>query len=386
MQKIGSKEKGIEGNNDEQNQAGKALLNLEQTTHGVIVNKTTKCKGKWTRVNTKNENEKAILDYVMTNESVYDDIIEMKVDEEKLFRLTKYKGKEMKETDHNTIMIEINDTRQHQKKDKKVRWNTKNEEGWKVYKETTEVNKDLDRTWKSNNVQKEWENWMEIVTKILRESLGKIRISDKNIQGIDNEVREMMQKKRQIRKETNTTENQENKNILIEKRKEIEAQIKKTIEKNEEEKIINMTKTLSDKRNNNKELWKIKRRAQTKQSCAFTIRDKKGNDINNPEGIKKRVTEYYDELYKNNEVKEGYEDYHKEQENFIKQCWRSNTELKAELEASEIYEIIRNLEKNKAVGPDGINNEMISDGGKSMRESIVRMMKTIYETEELPND
>ena len=29
---------------------------------------------------------------------------------------------------------------------------------------------------------------------------------------------------------------------------------------------------------------------------------------------------------------------------------------------------------------------MISDGGKSMRESIVRMMKTIYETEELPND
>ena len=196
----------------------------------------------------------------------------------------------------------------------------------------------------------------------------------------------MMQKKRQIRKETNTTENHENKNILIEKRKEIEAQIKKTIEKNEEEQIIKMTKTLSDKRNNNKELWKIKRRTQTKQSCAFTIRDKKGNDINNPEGIKKRVTEYYDELYKNNEVKEGYEDYHKEQENFIKQCWRSNTELKAELEASEIYEIIRNLEKNKAVGPDGINNEMISDGGKSMRESIVRMMKTIYETEELPND
>ena len=41
-----------------------------------------------------------------------------------------------------------------------------------------------------------------------------------------------------------------------------------------------------------------KRRTQAKQSCAFTIRDKKGNDINNPEGIKQRVTEYYDELYK----------------------------------------------------------------------------------------
>ena len=59
---------------------------------------------------------------------------------------------------------------------------------------------------------------------------------------------------------------------------------------------------------------------------------------------------------------------------------------KAELEVREIYEIISNLEKNKAVGPDGINKEMISDGGKSMRESIIRMKKTIYETEELSND
>ena len=53
----------------------------------------------------------------MTNQSVYDDIIEMKIDEEKLYRLIKYKGKEIKETDHNTIIVEINDTRQTQKKD-----------------------------------------------------------------------------------------------------------------------------------------------------------------------------------------------------------------------------------------------------------------------------
>ena len=56
----------------------------------------------------------------MTNQSVYDDIIEMIIDEEKLYRLTKYKGKEIKETDHNTIIIEMNDTRQIQNKDKKL--------------------------------------------------------------------------------------------------------------------------------------------------------------------------------------------------------------------------------------------------------------------------
>ena len=53
--KIGSKEDGIKGNNEDQNEAGKSLLKLEETTQGVIINKTTKCKGKWTRVNTKKQ-------------------------------------------------------------------------------------------------------------------------------------------------------------------------------------------------------------------------------------------------------------------------------------------------------------------------------------------
>ena len=101
---------------------------------------------------------------------------------------------------------------------------------------------------------------MKVVNNILRKSLGIIRISNKNKQGIDDEVREMLQEKRKIRKETNSTDNIENKNKLIRKRKEIEIKIKQKIGKNEEQKITEMTNKLSDKKNNNKELWKIKRR------------------------------------------------------------------------------------------------------------------------------
>ena len=98
----------------------------------------------------------------------------------------------------------------------------------------------------------------------------------------------MMEEKRKIRKETNNMKDAENKNILIERRKEIEDKIKKKINENEEKIISEMTENLSDKKNNNKELWKIKRRTQTKQTSAFTIKDKEGNDINNPEKIKKK--------------------------------------------------------------------------------------------------
>ena len=72
----------------------------------------------------------------------------------------------------------------------------------------------------------------------------------------------MMQEKRKIRKETNATDNIENKALLIKRRKEIEALIKKKINENEEEKITEMTNKLSDKKNNNKELWKLKRMTQ----------------------------------------------------------------------------------------------------------------------------
>ena len=84
--KIGREKNGIKGNNESKNEAGKALLNLEQRREGVIVNKTIKCEGKWTRVNTKNINKKSILDYVFTNINLYEDIINMKIDEDRIHK------------------------------------------------------------------------------------------------------------------------------------------------------------------------------------------------------------------------------------------------------------------------------------------------------------
>ena len=82
----------------------------------------------------------------------------------------------------------------------------------------------------------------------------------------------------------------------------------------------------------------------------------------------------------------GYEEYHQDQEKFIEKCWHKEDEHRQKLKTDEIEEIIKNLEKEKAAGPDEINNEMIKEGGKSMKNSIIRMMKIIYEKEELPKE
>ena len=55
--KIGNKENGIKENNEITNEAGIALIDLERKVKGIIYNKTEKCKGKWTSVNTQNEKD-----------------------------------------------------------------------------------------------------------------------------------------------------------------------------------------------------------------------------------------------------------------------------------------------------------------------------------------
>ena len=383
--KIGNKENGIIGNNENTIEAGKALTNLEIKTKGIIVNKTEKCKGKWTRVNTQNEKERSILDYVMTNESIYEDIIEMKIDEEKIYRLTNYKGKIKTETDHNTILIEINDDKQRQKKEKQHKWMTNNKEAWKKFHSTTDKNKDLDQTWiNEEESQNNWIEWEKVVHKILNETFGKVRITNNNKQGIDEKVKEMLDEIRKIRKMAKETEKQEEIRKLEEKRRDLESQIKKKLEENDERKISEMTNSLNNKKNNYEVLWKIKKTMQKKQETAHIIKDKEVNDLKAPEEIKLRTSEYYRELYIPNEVKEGYENYSEALDIFIEQCWKMKDKSNEELTEEEIMDIVENLEEGKATGPDGISNEMIKGGGKSLINSVMRMMKIVYKTEEIP--
>ena len=169
-------------------------------------------------------------------------------------------------------------------------------------------------------------------------------------------------------------------------RKEIEAQIKEKIEANEERKIHETTEQLNEKRNNYNVMWKIKKKMQKPQSCAFIIKDTEGNEMRKPEDIKKQISKYYEELYKPNQVKEGFEKYTEELENMIQLCWEAKDTEIEEITEKEILDIIEDLETDKATGPDKISNEMIIRGGKSMKESIIRMMKIIYNTEKIPED
>ena len=91
-----------------------------------LVNNEPLCSGKWTRINTNNQNQKSILDYVICTSPLKHYIQKMIINEEKNYRL--------KGSDHNTIMLTIN-KRLNQKNKLNEIWKSNEKTDWKKYEE-----------------------------------------------------------------------------------------------------------------------------------------------------------------------------------------------------------------------------------------------------------
>ena len=105
---------------------GKYLQQLIDNQNLIPIN-TTSDKGAWTRVNRKNPKERSIIDYALISKSLANNITETTTDEVGTHRI---RGRN--ETDHNTIMVNINMQMNKQSTTIK-RWILDNNEGWKQY-------------------------------------------------------------------------------------------------------------------------------------------------------------------------------------------------------------------------------------------------------------
>ena len=101
--KIGNGEQDIPNGDPIITPNGKRLINLTNNFNLKILSKRLKCKGKWTRINTKNENKKSIIDYALCTQALYRNLNTITIDEEGNYKLN---GKS--KTDHNSIIVKIN--------------------------------------------------------------------------------------------------------------------------------------------------------------------------------------------------------------------------------------------------------------------------------------
>ena len=143
--KIGNDKAGIKNGDRIISRNGFLLMNMITMQHLQLINSVPCCMGKWTSVNTCNNNEKSIIDYGLCNSKLTSMISKVIIDEPQ-----EYKLKGRKHSDHNTSIIDINTKTKHLEMVGKSAWKINEKTDWKKCKELMQ-NKIQNYNWNTKN-------------------------------------------------------------------------------------------------------------------------------------------------------------------------------------------------------------------------------------------
>ena len=182
---IGDGEYGVEGNNPKVTFGGKLIHDLLRTEKFILVNNSDKCTGgPFTRIDPSNPNIKSCLDLCIISKGLLKYLIEMVIDDKFLFTPHKATKKKLIYTDHLSIYIKFEGipevSKIVQKDGKLVSWNTRKEDGWKSYMESTTNNEELEtlaENAKHLNSDQLMEKIDKMMNKIKFRCFGKVKIS-----------------------------------------------------------------------------------------------------------------------------------------------------------------------------------------------------------------
>ena len=85
--KVGS---AVKGNKEEIGRPGRMLLRLAEKWDLRILNGEEHCEGTWTRINTNNDDEKSVINYIICDKNLNKNVSSTIIDDKKLYVLTKF--------------------------------------------------------------------------------------------------------------------------------------------------------------------------------------------------------------------------------------------------------------------------------------------------------
>ena len=389
---VGNDADGIPGNTDNINKNGQQFRDLNNRRQLTFMNSTSKCEGLWTR-NDPNGTKSAI-DLVIANEEMQPLVKKMKIDEEGEWTLTRYRkiqGKqEVKPTDHNTIIVELNLAAQRIIK-KKTIWNLKNEESLMKFRSMTE-NIVMKEKWNTGgDPDEKYNRWQQQLKKVMYTCFKRVTVKSK----IGNpEINKAIQEKRKIRREIRKLKKiKEMKEGVILAAMEkaltnkvstitvmIEEERKKVIE-SRMEKLVNSNKGSS-------EIWKIRKNVTRRNEAKLAIDDKDGNLLTDQEEIRTRYVEYYEDLMKSREPDEQLLELIEMKDEKFRMNMEvqryEDEEMNSPFTLEEIQKVLRESKGGKSPGPDEITSEILKVAGTNLRESLLKMMNWFWKHEVLP--
>lgn len=373
--------KEIEGNHDRVSKGGK-MLNKMITKQGMsIVNSMNICNGLWTRVE---NNKKSILDYVMTFKEDGRYIKSMKIDESRLdgvYSVKQRKNPKVVLSDHNRIDLRLNILEAAIEENKEQISRIMTKEGYRKFETLCNRNK-ISKQIKEGSINSQYTRWSKQV-KGLKEKCEK-RVKQKNKDVSTKHNRTMRKIEKAVKKEIKKgTYNKEESKIATTRLRMIRSHIEDENSKINKDRIDRTIEEIKEQGGVTGEtFWKFKKKFQKREEEPVSmVYGKRGERIEEENGIKERYREYYTELLKPKEPKCESEI---EREKRVNQSTRMIVAAGLQMKQKEItiedLEVAKKqLKKKKAKDRDGWNNELIIEGGKEMDASIVNILNQIQQ-------
>ncbi len=374
------------GGDEVVNTNGRRLLAWSTECDMVILNNGRKCTGKWTW---SNADSRTTIDYMLIDKEDEHLVTRMTIDDEGLMDVG---------SDHCILELELEMEKCPDSTQKETRWKWKvdGKDDWEDYQTAVSGQMGGWEGWvmeaiesSTNHVETAetvWEEWKRRVTTAAEMGIGRKKVvAERSKSWWDDEIATAIEERREACRSLKSAQRLgKNKNLLEqawERYKSKRREVKKIIRRKKEEDRERTLRFIAENGGAKcKRFWSdLNKRNKKKAGGIVEIKSESGEVLVEPDEVKERMREYWEKLGKG--VETGtWDDPGEEPETMA----RSGNDDDISLE--EIVYALRNLERGKAAGPDGLLNEMMMFGGEEMMKSLKVLFNALTQLEHYPQE
>ena len=291
----------IPGDPRPQNRNGKLFQEfLDRHPQLSVVNGLQICEGLITRCRIcDGKLEQSVLDFIVVCHRVLPYISRMVIDESKQYVLTNYKpvknSSKAVDSDHNTMYMDLNLEGIHEKAERVEIFNFKEEKACETFKALTSETEEFTKCFSDElSLEKQINNWEQVLKNFCGKSFKKIRIRRKKLKPIKPRVRKLIDERNRLVRLRKCSENEQKIKIISSEIADFEAE-------EVYNKIVNQFKDIGDNSEqiNLQQMWKLFNRMWPKHTGSKPVakRNLKGKIVTSHKYIKTLLArEYKDRL------------------------------------------------------------------------------------------
>ena len=362
---------------------GAILASIVERQQLIVVNGSDMCKGAITRRRvTKKRIEESIIDIVLVSNDMMAHLVEMKVDEDRKYVLTKVtktkKGIKVQESDHNTILTEFNLKLNKTEDIKKIElFNLKNTECQEKFKAYTSNTKMLSSIFDSEeDLDILTGRFLKKLDGCISNSFKKIRLAKKEDKGED-----LYNQMTNLKSKTD----EKSKAKLQEVLEKIAEDAKKNFETVKAE--VNNMKP-SENGMNSKRLWKLKKNlCPNSRPPPTAMLDSRGNLLTTDLAIEERALEVFENRLEGNNINDNLKTLEADTNKLCELRLKlSKLEKTKPWDIEDLKLALKGLAKDKSRDADGYANELfaITVAGDDLLLAVLKLLNCIKDRQQFP--